>query len=54
MEFKALEKLIGQAPTTAEVNAFNHIELNNSLIYVQEKLFNSEVWFTAILCFWTS
>ena len=33
MEFKALEMLIGHAPTTAEVNAFNRIELNNSLIY---------------------
>ena len=33
MEFKALETFIGHAPTTAEVNAFNRIELNNSLIY---------------------
>ena len=29
LEFKALEML----PTTAEVNAFNRVELNNSLIY---------------------
>ena len=33
MEFKAIEMFIGHAPTTAEVNAFNRIELNNSLIY---------------------
>ena len=33
MEFKALEMLISHTPTIAEVNAFNRIELNNSLIY---------------------
>ena len=33
MEFKALEMLIRHAPTTAEVNTFNRIEFNNTLIY---------------------
>lgn len=33
MEFKALEMFIGHALMTAEVDAFNHIEFNNTLIY---------------------